>query len=233
MRVDGHTYQSIARKAGVSRQYIQEVLSPPRAIRDYVVEKYHGRCNGCGIYVGSSGHIHHMGKEVVDYNNIGNLELLCIACHRGEHTEPPRFQCLYCEKPIKKPRFCDRECSKKYHMVTFICSWCGNPYSVSASQGRARIRRNSSGLMYCSKKCYGEWFGNNHGFGTRHLHSHKERKWDYEKIYQARDNTGFGGTRLSRLFGMPTSTCYNILNKRNKRVCLKSGGVRKRLLVAE
>lgn len=85
MRLDGYTYQYIAGKTGVSRQRVQQLLSPPKVVRKYIVNKYGGQCIDCGIFVGRSGHIHHnnMGNET--YEDIDNLILLCISCHRMRH----------------------------------------------------------------------------------------------------------------------------------------------------
>jgi hypothetical protein len=86
MRLDGMTYREIGLKAGISPQRVQQLLSPPAPIRSFVVAKYKGRCNRCGVLVGRSGHIHHEGDlNTENYNDIENLELLCIACHRGAH----------------------------------------------------------------------------------------------------------------------------------------------------
>lgn len=87
MRLNGRTYEYIAGKAGVSRQRIQQLLSPPSSIRKYIIKKYNGCCDDCGIFVGKSGHVHHKpanGEE--DYNDIENLQLLCLSCHRIEHS---------------------------------------------------------------------------------------------------------------------------------------------------
>jgi len=85
LRLDGRTYEAIGKMAGVTRQRIQHILSPPVSIRNYVVKKYKERCNRCGIWVGNSGHIHHQGDIEDNYDDIPNLELLCISCHRIEH----------------------------------------------------------------------------------------------------------------------------------------------------
>lgn len=79
------TYGQIGERAGVSRQRVQHLLSPPSSIRKFVIEKYEGECNRCGLIVGISGHVHHAGDEVDTYNDITNLELLCMACHRAAH----------------------------------------------------------------------------------------------------------------------------------------------------
>ena len=85
LKLEGRTYQYIANKAGVSRQCIQQIISPPPYIRRYIVKKYNGFCLNCGIYVGSNGHIHHKGTEEEDYEDRENLVLLCPSCHRKEH----------------------------------------------------------------------------------------------------------------------------------------------------
>lgn len=86
MRLDGMTYQQIGHSLGVSRQRIQQIISPPRQIRDFVIKKYNGRCASCGLYVGGKGHLHHTDNKQNHYNDIENLELLCITCHRGRHS---------------------------------------------------------------------------------------------------------------------------------------------------
>lgn len=85
MRLEGLTYQQIANTVGVSRQRIQQLLSPPKEIRDYVIRKFNGKCVDCGIQVGKSGHVHHNNGDEENYNDIENLELLCISCHKRRH----------------------------------------------------------------------------------------------------------------------------------------------------
>ena len=86
MRLKGFTYKAISIKAGISRQRVQQLLSPPPSIRAYVVAKFGGECNRCGVLVGQSGHIHHNGDNPETYNDIENLELLCLGCHSKEHN---------------------------------------------------------------------------------------------------------------------------------------------------
>lgn len=99
-RLDGLTYQQIGEELGVSRQRVQQILSPPPAIRKAVATRAHHRCERCGIAVGLSGHIHHdnpLGRE--DFDDINTLQLLCFRCHRlvhgktfGTRTRRTRFQ---------------------------------------------------------------------------------------------------------------------------------------------
>lgn len=86
MRLAGQTYQAIANEAGISRQRVQQILSPPPAIRRLIVKRSRGNCQDCGIRVGSSGHVHHMGDITIEaYDDIDSLQLLCPSCHRKAH----------------------------------------------------------------------------------------------------------------------------------------------------
>jgi len=135
-RISGKTYSQIAKDAGISRQRIQQILSPPKEIQRIVRQRQQGLCVRCGKELRMSGHIHH--KELKeDYNDISNLELLCISCHRLEHCEIVYLECSVCGK-----RFHSRDV-------------------------RARVRRNISGLYFCSKACQGKWLSDSYGFGKR------------------------------------------------------------------
>ena len=112
LRLNGQTYGEIANQLGVSRQRIQQSLSPPTAVRKFIFKQFHGQCNSCGILVGSSGHIHHKSlNDVEDYGDIENLELLCPSCHRQKHTGNINHHCLRCghqwtgqEHPVTCPK---------------------------------------------------------------------------------------------------------------------------------
>lgn len=210
LRLEGRTYQYVADKAGLTRQRIQQILSPPAPIRDYVVQKYDGYCDNCGIYVGPGGHVHHEGTSgEEDYNDLENLQLLCLSCHMKKHAKPPQFQCMNCGKPIRKGIFCSPKCFAQYHMATLICSYCGKTFSLNTAKAYWRTVRSKSGLVFCNRICHGKWAGKNYG---------RKNKWDYEKIYKTRDDTGFGAIKLSRLLNIPVSSLTYILRKRNSSV---------------
>ena len=84
LKLTGLTYRAIGIKAGVSRQYIQQVLSPPKAVRLHIIAKYKGLCAQCGIDIGASGHVHHKGGNGDTWDDLDNLELLCRECHVAE-----------------------------------------------------------------------------------------------------------------------------------------------------
>lgn len=89
LKLSGFTYAAIGRRAGITRQRVQQILSPPKGIRDHVIQKYAGHCKTCGLHVGNAGHVHHRGSNDGDsWNDVENLELLCLSCHRRLHSEP-------------------------------------------------------------------------------------------------------------------------------------------------
>ncbi len=136
LRLQGFTYQAIGTQLGISRQRIQQLLAPPPAIRTIVVNAASGTCAGCGLLVGRSGHVHHKGSTNGDsFNDLANLELLCISCHRLTHTltqlktgdvtqrsrplivpryswNGPNITCLLCDhtwRPrVKQPQYCPK-----------------------------------------------------------------------------------------------------------------------------
>ena len=87
MLLQGHTYAQVAAVSGVSRQRVQQILSPPAPVHAFVIAKYFGVCADCGIFVGRTGHVHHDGSSLLDdYNDINGLVLLCRSCHRKRHS---------------------------------------------------------------------------------------------------------------------------------------------------
>jgi Zn finger protein HypA/HybF involved in hydrogenase expression len=93
----GLTYAAIGKDIGVSRQYVQQLVRPPKAIYDTVKSNADGKCEDCGIYV-ARGHVHHRatkGTTPDNFNELRNLEYLCPSCHRKAHeglTEEQRNQ---------------------------------------------------------------------------------------------------------------------------------------------
>ena len=86
LRRDGLSYTEIAKRLDLSPQRIQQLTSPPTAIRKIVVQRAEGRCQECGLMVAHSGHVHHIIIQHEDYNDLDNLILLCVSCHRKAHA---------------------------------------------------------------------------------------------------------------------------------------------------
>jgi len=88
LKLEGLSYREAAESVGVSKQRAHQLIAPPRFVREKIVEKFWGECQSCGIHVGKSGHVHHVGTEYEDYNDEKNLLLLCNSCHRQAHLTP-------------------------------------------------------------------------------------------------------------------------------------------------
>ncbi len=86
LKLQGLTYEQIGKRMGVSRQRIQQLLSPPPAIKQAVMERANGCCQECGLQLNGHGHIHHEGGEDYAYNNLKNLQYLCLRCHSWKHS---------------------------------------------------------------------------------------------------------------------------------------------------
>jgi len=136
-KLNGKTYGEIARENGVSRQRIQQILSPVKVVREFIIQKYHGNCAKCGQAVGTRGHIHHRAL-IENYQDINNLELLCTSCHIKSHNPP--------------------------NGIYKTCTFCNKKFTGQSMP--VRERRNQSGLFFCSKICQGKWIGREYGFGS-------------------------------------------------------------------
>lgn len=103
LRLEGATYKAIAAIYGVTHQRVQQLLSPPKPIREYVVSKAKGRCEHCELVIGKSGHVHHQGARLLQadtYHEPENLILLCNSCHRRAHSAPPRVRVIVERAPL-------------------------------------------------------------------------------------------------------------------------------------
>ena len=61
----------------------------PRKTRLAVLERDNYACRRCGRHAGNTANIHHRaGREGIDPNCLGNLVLLCHACHEWAHRNP-------------------------------------------------------------------------------------------------------------------------------------------------
>lgn len=93
LRLGGMTYAEIARALKVSKQRIHQRIAPPQVIRIQILKRSNFLCTNCGIFIGTSGHVHHIktkGLELEKYNDLENLVGLCISCHRKAHRIEPK-----------------------------------------------------------------------------------------------------------------------------------------------
>ena len=150
LRLSGLSYQQIGTQLGISRQRVQQLVSPPPSVRRYVVHRAEGRCQQCSVMVGTSGHVHHRdsrGTTENNFNDLSNLQLLCITCHRTAHYgDGPLYSCLACnhewrglpaalESGRTKPASCPHCLSRKWNSpasdppVFNTCTQCGNQWT--------------------------------------------------------------------------------------------------------
>lgn len=128
-------------------------------------------------------------------------------------------ECPICHNTFKyHNKFCSKKCYVEYvgqvkeaRKLTRQCVVCKNTFKISPY--RMRPERGSP-ANFCSKKCQGRYAGNKYGFkahpenAVRHI---LLRKYDYEKVWQIHQETGYGALRLSRLLNIPSSTVSAIL----------------------
>lgn len=213
-RLSGMTYEAIGKELGVSRQRVQQIISPPEHIRNTIVQRANGKCQRCGVIVDGSGHVHHIGNISENYNDDENLELLCISCHRIAHNVyRPCPQCGRDIPQCKTNIFCSVKCRTDFCLVKIPCEVCGQFKAYRKKHIDWRQKHGMQKHFFCSRKCLGIWLGENHGFGVYPYHI-RRKKWDYAMVYKAQDDTGFGCVRLSRFLNIPVGTIANILRRR-------------------
>lgn len=126
----------------------------------------------------------------------------------------------------RKLRYC-RSCgaqlsdlhrSRRYcgacRLIPISCDFCGKvtyrhrKELIEYPSDQANPFRKGKGRRYlfCGKQCQGKWLANHYGWP-------KTRKWDYDKVLQMAQETGWGALRLSRALGIPKSSLSEILVK--------------------
>lgn len=166
-RLLGMTYAAIGKELGISRQRVQQLISPSKYIRNVVVKRANNRCQRCEVILDGSGHIHHKGNEDEDYNDIDNLELLCISCHRIAHSI--YHPCPQCGRDIPQGRghiFCCAQCRHDFSYKKIPCEVCGQLKEYHIKRVDWLQKRGGQKHFYCSKRCQGKWLGTNYGGGS-------------------------------------------------------------------
>lgn len=87
----GLTYSSIAVRAGVSRQRIQQLICPPKNVTKALLKRAKNKCEDCGLLIEKpgDGHVHHKEKDGLLTGDVKTLLrkllFLCRSCHRRLH----------------------------------------------------------------------------------------------------------------------------------------------------
>lgn len=162
-------------------------------------------------------------REIGDKFNISRERARQILKEAGAPTAAfiqPYF-CLQCGRDMGRTYhlFCSSECLHNYTHTLIPCSYCGNPtreINIKWLNWQIDHGRHSPDLFFCSKICQGKWLAENHGFVKYPENRGAPRKWDWSKVCELRDRTGWGARRISWALGMPEGTVSVILSKRQR-----------------
>lgn len=140
------------------------------------------------------------------------------------------YTCLNCGKETThKSGLCCLDCRNLYYTINLVCDNCGITFprlQTLIIKGN-KPRSNSTypaykGNQFCSRKCFGQWLGNNHGFkmhpeNAGRVHRLGVSKYEYlipeiSKLAQQ----GLSLNRIGVLLNLPTprSTVYSKSFKR-------------------
>ncbi len=124
------------------------------------------------------------------------------------------FTCLACGKTIEhkgNKMFCDRKCEWQYSHGNLVCSNCGKEFTLWISDLKDRVLHSKSGLLFCKRRCFGQYMGKKYGFGAFPEHAHRNRrKWDYDKVIELHSQ-GLRYKEIADKLDMPYGTVSNIL----------------------
>jgi len=160
LRNQGMPYTNIGKVFGISRARAHQIISGYgdllhsnnsngwyAIIVQEVKDRDGQKCQKCGS--NECLVIHHIDRD--DRNNRQtNLVTLCSSCHGIIHAQPRHEECH----------------------TKFICQICGKEFEIKRSQVKRQQKRIDAGAKvhlprFCSKKCYGSWFGKTYGWGKQ------------------------------------------------------------------
>lgn len=84
MWLKGMTFRAIAKEMGVSFQWVHKMLCPSLTLRKATYDLAGGKCQECGVHLGSNGHYHSEPTGLID-DFTQPLTLLCVSCHSKAH----------------------------------------------------------------------------------------------------------------------------------------------------
>ena len=125
------------------------------------------------------------------------------------------YICLQCGKNLayRKQPFCSKECRVIYNMIPMECSECGTVFYREKSFAFARLIRNKSGAMFCSKQCQGKYCAKNYGFVAHPENCGIGReRWDpieLTKLIKA----GLNDRDIHDIMGIPYGSFYYLRKK--------------------
>lgn len=125
------------------------------------------------------------------------------------------YVCQQCGTTIQQPRrFCSLKCRFEYNHPVIECDQCGKLFRRDTSKILASARNPLSfGRFFCNRHCLGKYRGLHSGFAAHPEFTRRprQRKYDYDAIWQKHIETGYGAVRLARLLHIPEPSTYAIL----------------------
>ncbi len=122
----------------------------------------------------------------------------------------PTHPCLNCGKSIKPKTktFCTKECRTKYMHIQVECSECGKLFTIYQPALINRMKERKLSEIFCSKQCYGRYWGMHHG---KPLHPNHEEICGLTQI-------GWRPKLISEILGVRLLTVYGIIMYNRKRM---------------
>lgn len=164
LKVAGYTYAEIGAIMGVSRQRVEQIISPTKEVLLKVRRRTNGLCALCGNELTT---IHHKSsvQTAADFDSPENMVLLCKSCHKIADVVRIRY-CKTCGKEIEVGNYCS-DCRPKWktNIVIIPCTQCGKLFVIRKSRFDTQKRRYKN--IYCSQGCVGIAMAKAYGWGAR------------------------------------------------------------------
>ena len=193
LREQGYTLESIGSKFDITRERVRQIL------------KQYYRTTQMSLWVSRRSFADLLGCSYKLLENLEQKGLISPICSGGLRLYNKRnlgeVAELVAEAKVRKP------------IIELTCETCGKKFYRKSYY----ISPTSSG-RFCSKKCWGVYFGRNYGFGIHRKigrNGNHARKWDYKRIYELQDATGWGAHKIGTTMRIPVATISMILAKRN------------------
>jgi len=196
LRNKGHTMQSIGDKFGITRERVRQILMKRNGTTemDGLITRYKlSKIIGCAD------------ATIQHYEQLGEIK-------------PKRVGNFFLYKKSDIEKIASIVRRSILPDVMLVCKECGEIFSRRPYTIRPRSPGN-----YCSKRCSGKVVGRKYGFKAHKENiGRKKKKYDYEKIYKAKDENGWSATKISNEFCMPLISVYRILDLRRESAAKKS-----------
>lgn len=150
-------------------------------------------------------------KQIANRVGVSRQRVSKILQTENLPTKAPKqkqsFVCLNCNKVFTpdlnrshSKRYCRQCVNVVSTKIPVVCDQCGKLNLVRKSY-LTRIQKATgkpSEHSFCNQKCRGR-------YSKTHINYHKARTYDYDKIWQIRLDTGYGGRNICKVLGLDRS----------------------------